>query len=380
MSTDQDSYDIIIAGGGLAGLSLAWYLREGEYEGRILIIDKSLAPRNNKTWCFWSQDDPPFPDIIHKTWSTCTTNVHQNELEHRLDPYSYYCIRSGDFTSFIKRELNWWGHVDFKEEEIQSIESGKVHTRLRIYESDAIFQSALPPQGLNPKKIKYPLIQHFVGWDVVSKKANFDPDVVTFMDFDDAWDDGVGFMYVLPWSNREALLEYTIFSRNPKKVELYEYKIRQYLRIKYSIDSFDFGINRREAGKIPMEDRPYLPWYAPGVMNLGISAGLSKPSTGYTFMRVQKHAKALAESILDETDLVLPTKSPLRFRTYDKMLLHIIDNSSETSLEVFNDLFQNNPIQRIFAFLDEETGIGEDLNIMNSVPPNPFIKAFFAQF
>ena len=46
-------YDIIIAGAGLSGLSLAWYLIKEKYSGQILLIDKSFAPTNHKTWCFF---------------------------------------------------------------------------------------------------------------------------------------------------------------------------------------------------------------------------------------------------------------------------------------------------------------------------------------
>ncbi len=62
----SNKYDIIIAGGGLSGLSLAWYLAKGGYEGEVLVVDATFAPSNSKTWCFWSKEKPPFHEIVYK--------------------------------------------------------------------------------------------------------------------------------------------------------------------------------------------------------------------------------------------------------------------------------------------------------------------------
>lgn len=61
------TYDIIIAGAGLSGLSLAWNLAKSGYEGNVLLIDNSFAPYNNKTWCFWSKERPFFAEIVYKS-------------------------------------------------------------------------------------------------------------------------------------------------------------------------------------------------------------------------------------------------------------------------------------------------------------------------
>ena len=63
---DVKKYDIIIAGAGMSGLSLAWYLAKGGYKGKVLLTDKSFAPHNTKTWCFWTKDQPPFSEIIYR--------------------------------------------------------------------------------------------------------------------------------------------------------------------------------------------------------------------------------------------------------------------------------------------------------------------------
>ena len=376
-------YDIIIAGGGLSGLSLAYYLAESEYKGKVLIVDQNLTPNNDKTWCFWTKEDPPFADIIYKTWDNLYTHSLNHSHVHSLHPYRYYCLRSVDYAQHVLVKLEEDDRFTLVESAISRME--KKHNKAQLfakegrrYEADIIFQSAFPPKGLDREEIKYPLIQHFLGWEVKCTEPVFDTNTATFMDFDASWNKGVAFMYVLPWNDQEALLEYTVFSHELESAQVYEDKIRGYLEHKLNISGDAFEITRKEQGQIPMEDRPYLPWYEENsIMNLGGAAGLTKPSTGYTFMRVQKHAKALAESIVKGEELVLPPQSHVRFTQYDLLLLHILSTSTEDSLRIFRDLFKNNSIQSVFQFLDEETDFAQELKIMSSVPSTPFMGAIW---
>ncbi len=58
------------------------------------------------------------------------------------------------------------------------------------------------------------------------------------------------------------------------------------------------------------------------------------------------------------------------------MLLQILYRRGDLSKRVFTDLFKKNPIARIFRFLDEEGSVGENLRLMASVPPEPFVRAW----
>ena len=376
-------YDIIIAGAGLSGLSLAWYLAEGGYTGSIALIDSTFAPTNDKTWCFWAKESPPFPDVIYRKWDAFQVSVLDLEETIPLKDYHYYAIRSGDFKEMILKRVIELPNVDLIEEGILDMSFQRNRAVLTTkfgdtYLAREIFQSVFTPGKLNREEIRYPLIQHFIGWEVQSNQKVFDPKVPVFMHFDESWSDGVAFMYVLPFSENTALLEYTIFSGSTKDEEIYEDKIIQYIHSNYGFNANEYVVRRKEFGEIPMEDRPYTPWYDKLVMNLGTSAGMPKPSTGYAFMRTQKHVRALADSIIHKQKPVLPYQSPRQFRFYDRLLLHILTNSSEDSLRVFRDLFRRNDITKVLAFLDEETSFLEDLSIMSSVPYLPFLKAIKA--
>lgn len=376
----SNKYDIIIAGGGLSGLSLAWYLAKGGYKGEVLIVDSTFAPLNNKTWCFWCKDRPPFHEIVYQKWRKSFVSVLDFDSFLYMHNYAYHCIRESDFKEFVLIELKKLPNFHLLEESILDFSSNTKKAALVTKNSDTfladfIFQSIFKPSFDKKNAPKYPLIQHFFGFEIKTHFPVFDPETFTIMDFDEEFDSGIAFMYVLPFRQNRALVEFTVFSKTPLKKKEYRVKIKAYLKKKYNLDRENYEIRRKEYGEIPMDDSSYPPNYASKIINIGTVGGLTKPSTGYTFTRIQEYSKKLADSIIQGKEPILPTASKNRYKYYDLLLLHIMSNSNKDSLRVFRDLYRNNSIDQIFAFLSEENTFYQDLKIMKSVPYLPFFKA-----
>lgn len=374
------TYDIIIAGAGLSGLSLAWHLAVGGYKGSVLLIDRTFAPHNNKTWCYWSKDSPFFPDIIYKKWRKSFFSAYTFEGFLYMQDYQYYCIRESDFKEYVLRELRKHSNFHLLEEGILDISGGKkkgvlVTKNSETYVASQVFQSIIKPESAKKENLKYPLVQHFLGMEIRGAAGTFDSETFVIMDVDEFYEDGFAFMYVLPYSHDTALIEYTIFSEKALKKKFYRKKIKEYIFDIYGLDKGDYEILRKEFGKIPMDDRAFEPILDSNVYNIGTIGGFSKPSTGYTFTRVQKYSSKLAHAIINNNPLPLDAPSKVRYRYYDLLLLHILSNSVPESRRVFMNLFKNNSIDKIFDFLNEEATIIDDLKIMASVPYTPFLKA-----
>jgi len=61
----MNDFDYIIAGGGAAGLSLAFYLSNSSLKNKkVLIIDKDQKNKNDRTWGFWTSRPTAFERII----------------------------------------------------------------------------------------------------------------------------------------------------------------------------------------------------------------------------------------------------------------------------------------------------------------------------
>ena len=67
---NQNTYNYIIAGGGMAGLSLAFYLNQNPHfkDKTILIIDRDEKNTNDHTWCFWETEPSRFSNLASATW------------------------------------------------------------------------------------------------------------------------------------------------------------------------------------------------------------------------------------------------------------------------------------------------------------------------
>jgi len=376
-------YDYIIAGAGASGLSLAWYLMESGIlsEKKVLLLDKSLTPQNDKTWCFWDDTDLPDKKLIHHSWNTLQVRAFDQKYSETLKRYQYHCMRSIDYSNFILEAVRSHASFTLLEASIERFESSEnqtvVYTDKGIYSAEWIFQSALKPPDFNSQTVDISLKQHFLGIEIETKNSVFDPEKVILMDFDTSQHHGVTFFYVLPFSKNHALVEYTFFTQQVLSKEEYQTGIKYYLLKRYELNENDYSITRTEMGSIPMEDRKYSAWYTNRVLNLGTIGGLTKPSTGYTFTRIHRHCKSIVEALKNGETPAVANKSRYRFRVYDLMLLHLIESDPATSKKIFHDLFKKNRFDKILQFLDEDTHPGQELFIFASLPSVPFLKAIY---
>ena len=376
------TYDYIIAGAGAAGLSLAYHLIHSNLsDKKILVVDQDLSPSDDKTWCFWHEGSPLYPEVIHKSWKQAEVYVQETEIKEELRHFPYYCIKSGDFQQYVLEELKQRSNVDLIESPILKMAGNRqgatLSTEDNNFEASYIFQSCFAPPQLDRSKIQYPLIQHFLGWEIEADQPVFNHTSFILMDIDETYENGMAFIYLLPWSEHKALIEYTIFSPSVEEAAFYEKKLELYLFNRFKLKRFNYNIEQTEYGEIPMQDTPYLPTYDDHIINMGTVGGLTKPSTGYTFSRIQNHARAIVEGLLKDGKPALPPKSDFRYRAYDLWLLQILHDNPEKGISVFHDLFANNSVDGIFKFLGERTSVSEDLKIMSSVPYAPFFKAIW---
>lgn len=377
------SYDLIIAGAGASGLSLIRNLMNSKdlSQKNILLLDLSLSPTDDKTWCFWDDSHLPDPGLISHSWKTLEVRAFGELYSEKLQKYDYHCLRSHDYTSSILEQAENHPNVTLLEASINDFSEdenrGVVHTDKGDFSSDWIFQSALRPKSFYKQTVDVSLKQHFLGAEIETSEPIFDPDKVMLMDFDTSQKHGLTFFYVLPYSETKALVEYTFFTEHLLDEKEYLRGIEAHLSERYSLKSKDYKITRTETGAIPMEDRRYPAWYNSRVMNIGTIGGLTKPSTGYTFTRIQKHCKKIVRALENNEQPPIYNKSPYRFRVYDMMLLWLLEAEPEVCKKIFHDLFDRNSFDRILQFLEEDTHLFQEISIFSSLPYIPFFKAIY---
>lgn len=376
-------YDIIIAGAGAFGCSLLWYLLESDAlkAKKILLLDRNLKPDHSKTWCFWDDDTFRITESIYHTWQDIRVNTRHEQINESLQKYRYHCVRSHDFSEKILDTASGFENITLLEAELIDFESindaATVLTSAGNFTSEIIFQSALKPKDYNHQKSDISLNQHFLGWEIEVNNPLFNPKEALLMDFNVTQKYGFAFIYLLPYSTKRALVEFTLFSEQLLTKDQYESEIETYLNRNFNLEKRYFRINRKEFGNIPMEDRTFSSTYCKNVYNCGTVGGHTKPSTGYTFRRIQKQCMEIVSALESGRPIPEQQASSYRFRVYDMMLLYNLKNDPQGSLQIFHDLFKKNRFDSVFKFLDEKTSIPEELSIFTSFAPGPFIKSIY---
>lgn len=370
-------YDYIFTGAGLSALMTVYKMVvSGKFEKkRILLLDKDTKQTNDRTWCFWSENKSIWGPSISKKWDSAlfaNTNFQRN-LE--LYPYQYNKIQGLDFYNQVLELIAKQKNIDFVQEKVFEIEESEsivlVKTETQSFSCSQLFNSIYNP-SLVINQSKYPLLQqHFLGWFIQTKIPVFNPEQATFMDFSVAQKNNTRFMYVLPVSETEALLEYTLFSKVLLSKEEYETEIENYIQ-KLGISNYQ--ILEKEVGTIPMTCYPFWKHNTKNVINIGTAGGWTKASTGYTFKNADTKSSELVSFLETQTDFRKLYKKT-KFWWYDLLLLDILDQKNETGATIFSALFQKGNPQLIFKFLDEETSFWEDLQVIWKCPKGLFINA-----
>ncbi len=374
-------YDYIFTGAGLSALMTVYKMVvSGKFQNkRILLLDENAKQTNDRTWCFWAEASSIWEPSISKKWNSALFANANFQLNLDLHPYRYSKIQGLDFYNQVWKLISKQENIDFVQEKILEIEESEtiilVKSENQSFSCSQLFNSIYDPNWVN-RQSKYPLLQqHFVGWFIQTETPVFNPEQATFMDFSVAQKGNTRFMYVLPVSETEALLEYTLFSKELLPKEEYETEIENHIR---QLGINQYQIIEKETGNIPMTCYPFWKHNTQNVINIGTAGGWTKASTGYTFKNSDKKSTELVSFLETQTDFRKFHKKT-KFWFYDLLLLDILDQKNETGAAIFSALFQKGNTQLIFKFLDEETSFWEDLQVIWKCPKGLFIKALFSR-
>jgi lycopene beta-cyclase len=370
-------YDYIFTGSGLSALMTVYkmILSQKFQTKSILLLDENAKQTNDRTWCFWEQKETLWENSISKKWNSVLFANADFKRNLELHPYQYNKIQGLDFYNQLLELIVNQKNIDFVQEKVLAIEESEsivlVKTESQSYSCSQVFNSIYNP-SLVTNQSKYPLLQqHFVGWFIKTEKPIFNPEQATFMDFSVAQKGNTRFMYVLPTSETEALLEYTLFSKDLLSKEEYETKIENYIQ-KLGIQNYK--IVEKEFGNIPMTCYPFWKHNTQNVINIGTAGGWTKASTGFTFKNSDQKSTELVSFLETQTDFRKFHKKT-KFWWYDLLLLDILDQKNETGADIFSALFQKGNAPLILKFLDEKTSFWEDLQVIWKCPKGLFINA-----
>ena len=351
-------FDYIILGGGCAGLSLAY-----ELDVNLKLKDKSLAIietrseyKRDKTWSFWKISDHNFDDCVIKSWNNFSINTKLGSVEIINKEYPYQAVDSSLFYNKILNRIKQNKNIQFFQ-----------NTNQLNLENSFIFNSITIKDNY-----KENLWQHFKGIEIETEKNVFDDEIFNLMDFDCDQKNSVHFFYTLPFTKNKALIETTWLSKmNDEYLKDYDVQLKKYIDETLKIKNYK--INYQEKGAIPL-------FYPLGqtkknTINIGSAGGMTRLSTGYTFLNIQNHSKYIVKNI-DKIQNLKSYHIGKKYEFLDNIFLNVLRNRPDLMPKIFLNMFKA-PSKTVIKFLSNKSNIFEDLGIILKMPKWIFIKNIF---
>jgi len=273
----------------------------------------------------------------------------------------------------VLEKIKNFPNIHFLKEEVLAIHCTENEVQVETktsgtFKSSYVFDS----RNFVVKKTQTVLNQVFIGLRIKSQTQLFDPESMGLMDFDTPSSSGFDFIYTLPFTSQEALIEYTAYTSEAREEEVLLASLTAFLKQKYG--ALDYEITFQESGQIPMTTQIQQQTSGTRHIRIGTAAGWTKPSTGYTFAQIQENCSQLVARLEQGTtqDLRFPRKS--RFVFYDNILLSIAHHWPKRLPGLFINLFSTSSPDLVFRFLAEKTSFWEEIRLLSRLKFGIFLK------
>ncbi|GLY49825.1 lycopene cyclase family protein [Lentzea sp. NBRC 102530] len=361
---------IVIAGGGLSGVSLAAHLAVADHRRPVVVVDDGSRDLRSRTWASWT-DRPGLLDAAACRWFD-QVRVHLNGETKvvRLGAYRYRVVRGGDLADAVARLTNPLRHFTSLRGHVDRIERDGVIVDGEHVRAKWVFDSVIGPGSPPPADAS--LV--FRGWHVRSERAAFDAETPTLFDFRTSQLNSASFVYVLPFDAHHALVEHTAFTAPgaPESPSDQEEALAEYLT--EVVRTGGHEVERAERAVLPL--RAAQPVRAGGtVLRIGAEGGLLKASTGFAYQRIQRDSAAIADSLRRNGHPFDLPVTPARFRTFDGTLLDVVTREPAQLERAFGALFRRRTAEPALRFLDEESSVAGEWRLFAGMPAAPYLAA-----
>jgi lycopene beta-cyclase len=234
--------------------------------------------------------------------------------------------------------------------------------------SAAIAFDTRPPK----RPQRHGLVQVFGGLEIETDEPVFDAGTAMLMDFRCAQANAAHFTYVLPSSDRRALVEDTWFAPLGLHPPDHVGAIRSYMQKTYGVERFVTLF--AEQGALPM-DPVFQPRVGQRLLPLGVAGGATRPSTGYAFHAIQVRSDAVVQDLMAGR-LPRPARArPVLVRMMDRVLLDLLARKPELAPRVFVALFQRCAPGALVRFLNDSARPADFVAVAAAIPFLPTVGA-----
>ena len=346
--------DLLILGGGCAGLSLGVRLAESSASSRSLILEARPAYENDRTWCFWRHGPHRFEKLVSQSWSRMEVSSPARRVAFSCAANPYQMIPADRFYAEAQQVIARSRNV--------SLSTGVTVLAAPFYKdgywnvvtsAGTITASSIVdtrPQRAVQRDDAL-MWQSFSGQEVECDAPVFDPEVAGLMHFGEACGGDIMFRYVLPSSTTRALIETTVFGA--QRLLVSDLAMAQSSAVEHFCGGSAARVLRTETGILPMGVTPQQPAEGPRYVRAGLMSGAARPSTGYAFQRIQSWAETNAARITSGSDAQGHDPDPRLRRSMDRLFLQVLRAYPVRGPELFVRMFGDAGADRVIRFLSD---------------------------
>ena len=370
----MNNYDFIIIGAGCSGLSLLYEMNKSNIlkNKTCAIFDKRKQFTKDKIWSYWNVFDHSFSDCLLNQWDKVIVKGNE-EIVLDCKDFTYQSVNSEKFYDKILKNVsdnkNIKFFLDHSVDEI-SEEDGQITIKCKneIFKANLVFDSSLKNNNTNDAKI----YQHFYGCEVNFKENINLSKNPTLMDFNCNQGNWTHFFYTLPLGGKQIFIETTWISdqQNFTK-EQYISEINEYIQKNLNYKK-EYTLGYSEMGSIPMFHFQLNNKYKK-VIKIGTAANLTRKSTGYTFLNIQKFTKELVQK-LNKNKIITNNQIKSKYNFLDRIFIKVLLEEKGNMYKIFLRLFKKNNTKDIVNFLSNSSNFIQDIKIILSMPKLIFIK------
>lgn len=363
--------DVLILGGGCAGLSLAVALAQHAPRLRVTTLEQRTGYSRDRTWCFWNTTDHPFRAGITHEWHSWRVQAGGTEARQHSRTLCYQHLPADNFYAMARETVAGADQRLILGAQAGTIQADGTSVVTSTDRGAVRSRWVFDARTVQPGDTQPALLQRFLGWHVRCAQPCFDPMCVDLMDFQPCTEPGrTVFFYVLPFTPHEALVEITYLDQPDLQPEPAEQRLRR--RMEQVCPQGDYEIVFRESGALPMgtvrcdPNGPAIP--------IGTRGGRVKPSSGYAFQRIQRQSRLLAQAMAAGRPLPRQVE-PAYYRWLDSVFLAALQRHPERVQQYFLQLFQRVRPEALIPFLSETASLRDIAATMLALPKLDFIEA-----